>query len=85
MINEVNEYHNNLITKLQGKIHKKPDLEILQKFQKDVNEKVLDLLVQKIDKDEHRRIQGRMTKKIQHLAKEMEGIRVPRVNYFRIE
>lgn len=73
LIKDVNEYHSNLISKLQGKLHSKPDFEMLENFQKNVNEKVLNLLVQKIDKNEHKRIHIRMTKKLHHLEKEVEG------------
>lgn len=73
IINDINEHHKNLIAKLQGKLHSKPDYEMLESFRKDVNEKVLNLLVSKIDKDELRRKQNRLTKKIHHLEKEVEG------------
>jgi GTPase involved in cell partitioning and DNA repair len=73
LIDEVNKYHSNLIAKMQGKLHAKPDFEMLESFQKNVNEKVLNLLVSKIDRDEHRRIQNSMRKKLNHLEKEVEG------------
>jgi S-adenosylmethionine:diacylglycerol 3-amino-3-carboxypropyl transferase len=73
LIKNVNEYHNSLIGTLQGKLHAKPDYEVLENFQKNVNEKVLNLLVSKIDRDEHRRIQHSMRKKLNHLEKEVEG------------
>jgi hypothetical protein len=71
LIKEMNEYHSSLITKMQGKLHSKPDFEILEGFQKNINEKVLDLLVQKIDRDDHKRFQMRMTKKLNNLEKEV--------------
>lgn len=73
LIDEVNKYHSNLIAKMQGKLHAKPDFEMLESFQKNINEKVLNLLVSKIDRDEHRRIQNSMRKKLNHLEKEVEG------------
>ena len=74
LIKEMNEYHSNLISKMQGKLHSKPDFEILESFQKNINEKVINLLVQKIDRDDHKRFQMRMSKKLNHLEKEVEGI-----------
>jgi hypothetical protein len=71
LIKEMNEYHSGLITKMQGKLHSKPDFEILEGFQKNINEKVLDLLVKKIDRDDHKRFQMRMTKKLNNLEKEV--------------
>lgn len=71
LIKEMNEYHSNLISKMQGKLHSKPDFEILESFQKNINEKVINLLVQKIDRDDHKRFQLRMTKKLNHLEKEV--------------
>lgn len=53
-------------------LHSKPNYEILENFQRNVNEKVLKHLVSKVDKDEHKRIQNSMRKKIDHLEKEME-------------
>lgn len=83
LIKNVNEYHNSLIGTLQGKLHAKPDYEVLENFQKNVNEKVLNLLVSKIDRDEHRRIQHSMRKKLNHLEKEVEGRQPEKVIYFR--
>lgn len=83
LIKNVNEYHNSLIGTLQGKLHAKPDYEVLENFQKNVNEKVLNLLVSKIDRDEHRRIQHSMRKKLNHLEKEVEGRQPAKVIYFR--
>ena len=53
-------------------LHTKPNYEILENFQKNVNEKVLKYLVSKVDRDEHKRIQHSMRKKLDTLEKEVE-------------
>ena len=57
-------------------LHTKPDYEILENFQKNVNDKVLKHLVSKIDREEHKRIQNSMRKKLDHLEKEVVGLNV---------
>lgn len=81
LINEVKDYHNKLISKMQGTLRSKPDFEMLESFQKNVNEKMLNLVVSKIDKDDHKRLQMRLTKKINQLEKEINTKHDPEDDY----
>ena len=78
-IKEADEYNSKLFSKMQGMLHAKPDYEILENFQRNVNEKVLKELVSKIDREEHKRIQNTMRKKLNHLEKEVEDLYIKNI------